>query len=51
MYIKVLTVMQIMAVNLNNVIVLNVNDGINANNVINVKTCGGVSSIPAMVIL
>ncbi len=29
--------MQIMAKNLNNVIVINVNDGINANNVINVN--------------
>ncbi len=43
--------MQIIAINLNNVIVINVNDGINANNLINVNACGGVTSNPATVIL
>jgi hypothetical protein len=42
--------MQIMAINLNNVIVINVNDRINANNVINVNACRGVTSNPATVI-
>ena len=37
--------------NLNNVIVINVNDGNNANNFINVNACGGVTSNLTTVIL
>jgi hypothetical protein len=39
-----------MAINLDNVIVTNVNDGISANNVINVNACGGVTLNPATII-
>jgi hypothetical protein len=40
-----------MAINLNNVIIINVNDGINTNNVININACSaGVTLNPATVI-
>jgi hypothetical protein len=51
MYIKALTLMQILAINLIKFIVINVNDCINANNIINVNAFGRVTSNPATVIL
>jgi hypothetical protein len=50
-YIKALTLMQIMAITLNNVNVINGNDGIYADNVINVNACGSSTSNPTNIIL
>ncbi len=43
--------MQIMAITLNNVNVINGNDGIYADNVINVNACGSSTSNPTNIIL